>query len=60
MAIRAIRAAVYFGETRLDVYVLTLVAYAAVAALVLLGLSMRNSSLGYADSEHAHATGQEG
>ena len=41
-------------------YVLTLVAYAAVAALVLLGLSMRNSSLGYADSEHAHATGHEG
>jgi hypothetical protein len=57
VAIRALRSAAYFGETRLDVYVLTLAAYAAVATLVLLGLGMRNSSLGYADSENAHTTG---
>jgi hypothetical protein len=48
-SVRAIRSGVYFAGANLAQYVLTLFPYAAAASIVLLGLGVRNSSIGYAE-----------
>ena len=48
VAVRAVRSGVYLSGVNLVQYVVTLLAYAAGGAAILLGLGLRNSSVGYA------------
>ncbi len=49
VAVRAIRSGVYLAGTNISQYLLTLLAYAVVGLAILVGLGLRNSSVGYAD-----------